>query len=285
MPVWLDLIASPEEWAESFLLPEAKEVLAVLGGLMVVFSVPSPSEVEHTRQLIRHIGRVVKDGLGGWSWEGVGLAVGVGEGDTEEWDEACAEVGLEFVQLSASQPSRNEFGGESVFFFGCSSALLLLLPHTHTAAEKTGIARVKEALEANDWEQLVDDPVDDLSDFGDFETGVDKASNEDAELDPENLDFGFDKADFEGLKRAIWEAGRDEEAPDTAKTDTKQNDTETTTAGKAPSTEEELDDEEVMKVERMMHKLQAVREAGEGMSQEQRRRMAARAVQEVMKEL
>lgn len=47
----------------------------------------------------------------------------------------------------------------------------------------------------------------------------------------------------------------------------------------------ELDDEDVEKVERMMRRLQAVREAGEGLGYEQRRRMAARAVGEVMKEL
>lgn len=34
-----------------------------------------------------------------------------------------------------------------------------------------------------------------------------------------------------------------------------------------------------------MRKLQAVREAGDGMPEEQRRRMAARAVGEVMKDL
>jgi hypothetical protein len=35
----------------------------------------------------------------------------------------------------------------------------------------------------------------------------------------------------------------------------------------------------------MMRKLQATREAGEGLTPEQRRRMAARAVEEVMREL
>lgn len=113
MPIWLDLIAEPADWAGSFLSPEAGEVLGVLGGLVLVFAVPPPSEAEQTRQLIRQVGRVVKDGLGGWAWEGVGLAVGVGEGETEEWDEACAEVGLEFVQLSGNEPARNEFGGLS----------------------------------------------------------------------------------------------------------------------------------------------------------------------------
>lgn len=48
---------------------------------------------------------------------------------------------------------------------------------------------------------------------------------------------------------------------------------------------QDLDDDDIAKVESMMRRLQAVREAGEGMDEAQRRRMAARAVQEVMKEL
>lgn len=70
------------------------------------------------------------------------------------------------------------------------------------------------------------------------------------------------------MKQAIWEAGKE-------KGDGKDGEDE----------DDEPDDEEVAKMERMMMKLQAVREAGEGMPEEQRKRMAARAVGEVMKEL
>jgi alpha- and gamma-adaptin-binding protein p34 len=122
VPVWIDLIASPAAWAESFLSPEAKEVLGVLGGLVLVFSLPATAAgsgagengSSQTKDLIRHFGRVVAEGLGGWEWDGVGLAVGVGEGDTEEWDDLCAGVGLEFVHFTGKQDqgTRNEFGGE-----------------------------------------------------------------------------------------------------------------------------------------------------------------------------
>lgn len=87
-------------------------MLAVLGGLVLVFALPKGSDAQdQTRQLIRHVGRVVKDGLGGWQWDGVGLAVGVGDGEGEEWDELCADAGLEFVQIGGRQRERNEFGG------------------------------------------------------------------------------------------------------------------------------------------------------------------------------
>lgn len=122
MPVWLDLMASPSEWAASFLSDEAAEVLAVLGGLMLIFALPGPpaqstavTAAEPVREAIAQMGQVVKKGLGGWEWDGVRLAIGVGDtasdADAEEWDELCAEAGMEFVQLGASQPALNTFGG------------------------------------------------------------------------------------------------------------------------------------------------------------------------------
>lgn len=134
VPTWIDLIASPEEWSASFLSPEAREVLTVLGGLVLVFPLSSATAAgtQPTRDVIKQVGRVVKEGLGGWEWDGVGLAVGVGEGETEEWDELCAEAGLEFVQVTGSSrdQGRNEFGGKFYFLF-ISLYLWLLTPSKH----------------------------------------------------------------------------------------------------------------------------------------------------------
>ncbi|KAJ4162969.1 hypothetical protein NW754_014391 [Fusarium falciforme] len=265
VPIWLDLISSPSEWSSSFLSPEAVEVLAVLGGVVVIFTAgPVSTAKEHPgRSLIEHVGKVLKQGLGGWDWDGVGLAVGVGgDGSEEDWDEICAEAGLEFVSVGGKgDTGRNEFG------------------------EKTGIARVKEALEANDWSQL-EVPLSD-SDFGDFETSSAKAHDDDHddELDPQKMGFGFDRSDFEGLRRAIWEAGQDIEEPSGSSKEADKKDKTSEEEAAARGGFEDLDDEDIAKVEKMMRKLQAVREAGEGMGEEQRKRMAARAVEEVMKEL
>jgi hypothetical protein len=96
------------------------------------------------------------------------------------------------------------------------------------------------------------------------------------------MGFGFDKTDFEGLRRAIWEASQDVEEPEESKkAETKADASEAAAAGGL----EELDEDEIAKIEKMMRKLQAVREAGEGMGEEQRKRMAARAVEEVMRDL
>lgn len=55
--------------------------------------------------------------------------------------------------------------------------------------------------------------------------------------------------------------------------------------GDGDEDDKELDDEEVRKLERMMVKLQAVRDMSAGLPEDQRKRLAARAVGEVMKEL
>lgn len=119
MPIWLDLVATPSEWAVSFLSPEAKEVLEVLGGVIVVFAIPtSGSSLSATKDFIREVGKVVTKGLG-WQWDGVGLGIGVGElphlDEMDVWDEACGDAGLEFVHVAptpAAPDARNEFGGK-----------------------------------------------------------------------------------------------------------------------------------------------------------------------------
>ncbi|KAI1319254.1 hypothetical protein F5Y16DRAFT_391122 [Xylariaceae sp. FL0255] len=297
IPIWIDLVASPSEWAASFLSPDAKEVLDVLGGLIIIFALPTmPDSDESTaaKDLIRQVGKVVKDGLGGWSWDGVSLCLGVGEiDDVDVWEDVCAEAGLEFVQVRSggATDKRNEFG------------------------EKTGISRALEALEANDWANATDlgDLESDLDDFEQQFTSSDTLEGEGSDRDFSGLgfdsDFWSDPKDFEGLKAAIWKAGQidededgDSEKPDgiattaaTIGTNTPRDKDDVASAmamlaeGKVErgktGEEEAINDDEVQKIERMMTKLQAVRDTNAGLPEDQRRRAAARAVAEVMKDL
>ncbi|PNH61642.1 hypothetical protein VD0002_g6218 [Verticillium dahliae] len=133
-----------------------------------------------------------------------------------------------------------------------------------------GVHRVLEALEANDWDQG-DIPSDLEDDFGSLEDGRD---------DPESLDFGVDRADFEGLRQAIW--GLDTEPRADGDVDSN-GDGEARGSG---AQDEPLDEAtEVEKLESMMRKLQAVRDMSAGLPEEQRKKMAAKAVNEVMKDL
>ena len=178
-----------------------------------------------------------------------------------------------------------------------------------------------EALESSDWSyEPADDDLGLGSDFGDFEDGSanaaagaglsltskklgsDALDKDDPDLDPESLDFGFDREDFAGLRRAIWNAGRDDDdedhdnaelpGPDPGASGGEKGASTEETRQKAPAPpgtldndDEKLDEDEVQKLESMMLKLQAVRDMSAGLPEDQRKRMAAKAVGEVMREL
>ncbi len=173
----------------------------------------------------------------------------------DSWEDVCAEFGLEFVHVSGSggkaEGGRNDFG------------------------EKTGIFRVLEALESNDWAQADGLGEDDDEDEEDGDRSGEGESRRAAtnpevstraelddppDLDPESLEFGFDREDFVGLRQAIWSGDREEDG-------------------------EEGTVDDVQKLEGMMRKLLAVRDMSAGLPEEQRKRMAKKAVGEVMKEL
>jgi Alpha and gamma adaptin binding protein p34 len=102
-------------------------------------------------------------------------------------------------------------------------------------AELQGIARLKEALEANDWAAIDDEDDFGLDDFGDLE-------------DEDDMGFGAEAAELEmemfGMKRAIYEAGGKDGDED----------------GKGREREDDEDQEdEVEKLEALMLRMQAVR--------------------------
>lgn len=186
-----------------------------------------------------------------------------------------------------------------------------------------GIPRVLEALESNDWAQgpsspadMEDDLLEDSKKATKTNNGEESDDDDDDEFDPENLDFGFDKADFEGLKKAIWGLDADDHDDDPPSEGNQGGDgptTEGNASAASSSTKDEKDrqsrskkddadrakgekedekgdevfDEalEVEKIEGMMRKLQAVRDMSAGLPEDQKRRMAAKAVAEVMKDL
>ncbi|KAK0739324.1 hypothetical protein B0T21DRAFT_329080 [Apiosordaria backusii] len=293
VPIWLDLISSPEEWSSSFLSEEAKEVLEVLGGVVVVVDLSAASSTsttsnispvsptkEQQKELVKEVGRVVKEGLGGWDWDGVCLTVGVGrqqtgaedeEEELDEWEDVCAEAGLEFVhfvQLSSSSSDSSSTEKEKRNEYG----------------ERVGIARVREALEANDWSGGGGAPGDHDDSELDFDHDNDNDDDDDDDqggFDPKTLGFGFDKGDFEGLKRAIWEQIGEETETGEGSEESKEK-----KGGKEQEEEEEgLGDDDIKNLEQMMLKLQAVRDMSAGLPEQQRKRMAKQAVEEVMREL
>lgn len=175
----------------------------------------------------------------------------------EEWEDTCRELGFEYVDFEAK--GRNEFG------------------------EPVGVERAREALEANDWEAGSEE-----DDWGldDFEGGV-----EDDLGDGVERDFGFEfgeeglREDMRGMKMAIFGGGGDQDE------DGEEQDGQ----GRVE------DDEEVEKLQAMMLKMQAVRgeslsvclamlftnssDMGVDLPEAERKRFAAKAVNDLMKTL
>lgn len=177
-----------------------------------------------------------------------------------EWDGVLLAVGVEEggvdeEDLEAWEDVCAEWGLEFIHHQrgGGGKVLEEQEKRRNEYGERVGVARALEALQANDWASVGGE--------GEEFRGVEDGDGEDVEMDMDFLGQGG-REDSEGLRKAIWEA---KEGGD--------------------GDEEMEDEEDVKKLERAMLKLQAVRDRGVGMTEEQRKRMAKQAVGEVMKEL
>ncbi|OJD31200.1 alpha and gamma adaptin binding protein p34 protein [Diplodia corticola] len=255
IPIWIDEIARPAAWRDDFCRPEAREVVAAVGAWVYVFRKPPADagremETERDRvlQTMRGIREVVEKGAG-MGWDGVCLAVGVrgragglvgtsevvvagveeeGEGKwgAEEWEDAARERGFEYVDAEAE--GRNEFG------------------------EVQGMARVREALEANEWEG--DDGAG-LSDFEELEGEGSGDEDWNKTFAAEEAEMGLELL---GLKTEL-------------------------NGGDGDDADGEDQAAQVEELERMMSKLSGIKDLAAGMPEEQRKKFAAKAVNDLMK--
>jgi len=142
LPIWIDEIPDISAWKADFLKPEAKEVVQAVGAWIYCFRKPvTESDMQVVEETMKAIKEVVERHMG-YGWDGVCLAVAMKqnivpglEKSDEEWEDSCREFSFEFVDGEGH--GKNEFG------------------------EVVGMERVKEALEANEWESL--DNADDLN--------------------------------------------------------------------------------------------------------------------------
>lgn len=183
----------------------------------------------------------------------------------EEWEGLCADVGgwewidgaIDDDEHGDSGERRNEYG------------------------ERIGLARLKEALEANEWESGDADGDGELGEGGSdddggvgFDLGLEGA-DADIEGDVGGVGgVGFGK-EAEEMQKEIW----------SLKDAVKRGEGKGVDGGEKEEDEEEGGDDEVQVLESMMLKMQAVRDMGADMPEAQRRRFAAEAVRDVMKNL
>ncbi|KAK4691169.1 hypothetical protein P7C71_g5774, partial [Lecanoromycetidae sp. Uapishka_2] len=250
IPIWRDEIptssTSISDWKQEWTLSEAGEVVRAIGAWLLCFKKPRNStELDTIRTLLTTIHEViehhVKDTYA--TSEPLLLAVGMQQTmlpsllmESEEWEDMCRDCGMwEWIDggLDGAEAGNNGIKEDARNEFG----------------EKVGLERLKEALEANEWDGG-DPDTDALSD--DLGLGENGFGAEAAQIERELM----------GLKMAVNSGANEDGSKDP---------------------QEEVEDESVEEMERMMLKIQAIKEMGADMPEEERRRFAAKAVRDVMK--
>ncbi|MCJ1480144.1 hypothetical protein MMC06_000298 [Schaereria dolodes] len=208
----------------------------------------------------------------------------------DEWEDLCRENGgWEYIDISSENPAaeepgreregwqRNEYGGTSAPITRTirpkdyKSHRKHSTNASHYFLETSGLARVREALEANDW-----DAVDDIIPFATDDINFQEPNiGEDDESDGSNLDIevGELESEMTGMRRAIWE-NRGEESQDGDGIIDKQD---------GEGVDDEADDMKVVELQNMMLKMQAVKDMGADMPPSERKRFATKAVRDILR--
>lgn len=224
VPIWIDELPNVAEWRTEFTKPEAREVVTALGAWVYCFKRPvEEKDVDKVKETMQAISDVIERACG-YGGDIACLAVAMPQSVTpyldkshEEWEELAMDYGFEYID--SEKKGKNEFG------------------------EATGVQRVREALEAAEWESSA------ALDFGEDEEGFENSFEaEEAEMNMELF----------GMKNALAGYDGDEEG--------------------------ETDDKDVEDLEVMMRKVVAIKEMGEGMEEGERKRFAAKAVNDLMKD-
>ncbi|KAF2825846.1 hypothetical protein CC86DRAFT_382835 [Ophiobolus disseminans] len=232
LPIWVDEITDIAEWRTAFTASEAREVIVVLGAWIYCFRKPvTTADLSVIKDTMQAIADAIERACG-FSGDQVCLAVAMPQSTTpyldmpsEEWEGLCTDSGFEYVDFEKT--GKNEFG------------------------EPTGVHRIREALEAGEWESA--EGLDFGSDDDGDEEGFGGFAAEEAEMNMELF----------GMKDALHGFGDKEGGEQTAEEEAK----------------------EVEELEVMMRKMIAIKEMGEGMEESERKRFAAKAVNDLMKDL
>ncbi|KAF2162142.1 hypothetical protein M409DRAFT_27525 [Zasmidium cellare ATCC 36951] len=247
VPIWVDEVPDIESWKTEFLKDEAKEVVDAVGAWIFCFETPKDGTIsEDVESAMKGIQEVVER-HGTFGSEVVFLAVAKPKGKPEKGGKTVQEE---------QEDKCMEYGFEYIRYGATGK---------NEFGEKVGFERLKEALEANEWGAAGDE--DDELDLDDLDFDIDD--------DDEMGGFGREEAEMTaelfGMKAALNRED-DEDEFDPAAED----------FISSSSTQQQA--EQVEDLNRMMGKLMAVKEQSEGLPEAQRKRMAAKAVRDIMKE-
>ncbi|KAL8835626.1 MAG: hypothetical protein Q9170_003243 [Blastenia crenularia] len=227
LPVWHEntstSVPSLEAWEDEWLAAEAGEVVQIIRNVLSTIH----RVLSHHRETSNKYATVDNEPLL--------LLVGTPQPlrpllitTIDEWEGLCLDCGgWEWIDSEAK--GKNEFG------------------------EKVGLERLRETLEANEWDGGSLDVEDDVNGF-EIELGL--RNDREECLIAKRMDVNIDPLD---IHEAILRQDEDAEVEDPGR------------------------DIQVEELESMMLKMQAIKEKGAGMAEEERKRFAAKAIMEVMK--
>lgn len=238
IPIWLDEMTSASLWSAEFLAPEAREVLQSLGAFIVCFKKPvNQAGLEEVKDLLKCMSQVIKQSSS-LVWGGICLAVAMPqtlmphlEKDFEDWQDLCQESGFEFIDFGMK--GRNQY------------------------SELMGLDRIKEALQANDWENDYElrECDSDIDELGEFNDGT-----------------------FSGFQ---IEAAKLEKEMQEMRIEMRQNQNSVERESETSSNFEE----EVEKLEAIVSKIQIIRDSTVDLPITEKKRMAAKLMSEVVDKL
>ncbi|MCJ1403997.1 hypothetical protein MMC11_007221 [Xylographa trunciseda] len=268
IPIWTDHIPSPSAFhAEWLALPGAADVVSAIGAWIVAFPTPSTTtDLQTTRTLLTTVSAIIAH-HSAYGDPPALFAVALPQHthqlprlrvDAEAWEEMCAASGgWEFVDGEVGGGgARNEFG------------------------EMTGLPRLVEALQTVEW------------DVGEEEGGWEGEDEEEGkrEGDEEGVLGDLESPGAAWMREPIFSTGEavggfqgDEEAEKAERE--MEGGSGFEGLGGGLQGEEDEGDLEVQALQHMMLKMQAVKEMGADLPEGERRKLAARAVREVMRGL
>nr|OQO30243.1 hypothetical protein B0A51_01791 [Rachicladosporium sp. CCFEE 5018] len=242
VPIWIDEIADIDEWQTEFLRPEAKQVVQAVGAWVYCFGHAVDGDSRETAEKTMKVVQAVVNEHSGFGQSGVMLAVGMTSNEGSMTEDQRASLDDACMDYGFELV---DYGAKGINEFG----------------EKQGFERLKEALETNDWSGTGGDEDEEL-DFGE-EPDDDSIGSLDI-LGKNEAEF---TAELFGLKTSLLAS-----------------DSVSSTDGDAPDVDHVVQDQaaEVDDLDFMMGKLLAVREQSADLPIAQRKKAAAKAVQELM---
>jgi hypothetical protein len=170
LPIWVDEITDVTEWRTAFTAPEAREVITALGAWIYCFRKPvTQTDLSTIKDTMQAIADAIERACG-FSGDQVCLAIAMPQSTTpyldipsEEWEDICTDTGFEYVDFEKT--GKNDFG------------------------EKVGLQRVRESLEAAEWDSVEGLGFANDEDGENGEEGFGGFAEEEAEMNMELFDM------------------------------------------------------------------------------------------------